>query len=107
MTEVHKVTVEIKPPKPGFPGQVALGYYTLTDGVVTMTDASGNPAEDGAGKQYRHKLAPHEDARAIACRMTKELRNALRRGAPPAGFGSGTSLNNFGSPIQYPKTKYV
>jgi len=38
--------------------------------------------------------------------MTKELRNALRKSVPPAGFGA-TSANNFGSPIQYPKAKYV
>jgi len=38
MPEVHKVTVQRKPPKGNFPGRVAFGYYTYEDGVLTMTD---------------------------------------------------------------------
>jgi len=98
MSEVRQVIVTIKPPKGNFPGQVAYGWYTLQDGVVTLTDREGNPAGEETGRKLTHKLAPGEDARAVACKLTKELRLALRgNSAPVAGFEG---------PINYPKLKY-
>jgi hypothetical protein len=88
MSEVRYVTVTIQKPGKKFPlGQVCDGCYTLVDGVVTMTDRDGRPAEDTNGKKYTHTLKPGEDARVVAGRMTKELRLALRgKNAPVAGF---------------------
>jgi hypothetical protein len=88
MSEVHRVIVQVRAPKSGFSGQVAYGYFTLVDDVITMVDPKGNPADDGTGKRYRHKLAPNEDARAVACKLTKQLRLALRAGnsAPVGDF---------------------
>ena len=88
--------IDIKLPSGNDPGQLSLGYYTVVDGVVTMTDAKGNPAHDDSGKVYTQKLAPNDDAYVIAGRLTRQLRDVLRgRGdAPPAGFGA---------PINYPK----
>ena len=98
MSEVRQVIVTIKPPKGNFLGQVAYGWYTLQDGVVTLTDRQGNPAGEETGRKFTHKLAPGEDARAVACKLTKELRLALRgNSAPDAGFEG---------PINYPKLKY-
>ena len=95
MSEVHQVIVTIKPPKGSFPGQVTYGWYTLRDGVVTLTDREGNPAGEETGRKFTHKLAAREDARAIACKLTK---HALRgNSAPVAGFEG---------PIIYPKLKY-
>jgi hypothetical protein len=102
MPEVKQVIVQIKAPKSGFPGQVAYGYYTLENGVVTMTDQKGNPAVDVNEKKYFHKLLPGEDSRAVACRMTRELRNALR------GTSNKPSVSGFDGPMSYPKgPKYV
>ena len=43
--EVHQVYIHIKPVSRALPtGQVAYGFYTLIDGVVTMTDQKGEPA---------------------------------------------------------------
>jgi hypothetical protein len=97
MSEVVKVTVQIKPPKGEFPGQVVYGYYTLQDGVVTLTDPAGKPAGDETGRKYSHKLRPEEDSRAVACRLTKELRLALR--------GNSAPVNGFEGKIQYPKIR--
>jgi hypothetical protein len=96
MSEVQQVIVQIKPPRGNFPGMVVYGYYTLIDGVVTMTDAKGEPAEDGIGKRYTHKLMPNEDAKGVACRMTRKLRLALRGDGP-------ASVSGFDAPLKYPK----
>ena len=51
--EVHHVYVHIKPVSRALPtGQVAYGFYTLVDGVVTMTDEKGEAALDDDGKIY-------------------------------------------------------
>jgi hypothetical protein len=95
--EVHKVWIHIKPVSRALPtGQVAYGFYTLVDGVVTMTDAKGKPATDEAGKVYTHKLETNDDANIIAGRLTRQLRDALlgKKDAPPSGFGA---------PLNYPK----
>lgn len=98
MPEVKHVNVTIKPPNRTFPGQICIGYFTLEDGVVTMTDAKGVPAVDVNEKKYTHKLEPGQDARAIACKMTKELRNALR------GANNKPPVAGFDAPIVYPKS---
>jgi hypothetical protein len=99
MSEVRQVTVEIKRPKGSFPGQVCIGYYTVIDGVVTMTDRHGKPAGEETGRRYVHKLQPNESANAVACRMTRELRNALR--------GTSQPVNGFSGPIRYRPDKSI
>ena len=99
MSEVRQVSVTIKPPKGSFPGQVTYGWYTVHDGVVTLTDREGNPAGEETGRKFTHMLAPGEDTRAVACKLTKELRLALLdNSAPVAGFEGK---------INYPKVKYI
>jgi len=63
-----------------------------------MTDPKGEPAVDGEGRTYTHKLAPGDDAYVIAARLTKELRSALR--------GKSAGPSNFGGPINYPPKGY-
>lgn len=96
--EVHHVYVHIKPCSRALPtGQVAYGFYTLVDGVVTMTDEKGNVAMDDDGKVYTAKLEG-EDANVIAGRLTMKLRDALRsknRDGAPSGFSG---------PLNYPKS---
>ena len=95
--EVHQVYIQIKPVSPALPtGQVAYGFYTLVDGVVTMTNQKGEPAHDDSGKTYTAKLKTNDDANIIAGRLTRQLRDALlgKKDAPPSGFGA---------PLNYPK----
>jgi hypothetical protein len=94
-SEVQRITVTIKPAKPGFSGQVCYGYYVLRDRTVTLTDPNGNPAEDGIGKRYTHKLETNEDAFGVARRLTKQLRSALR--------GNSAGPSNFNDKIVYPR----
>jgi hypothetical protein len=97
MSEVQQVIVQIKKPRGDFPGQVVYGYYTLDNGFVRLTDRNGKPAGDETGRRYSRKLYPGEDVRAVACKMTKELRLALR--------GNSEPINGFEGKIQYPKMK--
>jgi len=96
--EVHQVVVDIELPSRRFPaGKTALGYYTVVDGVVTMTCPKGEPATDESGKTYSAKLQANDDARQIAGRLTKELRSALRgKSNAPGGFGGPLNYDNRG-----------
>lgn len=90
--EVKQVTISIKPCSRALPtGQIAFGFYTVVDGVVTMTDSKGNPAQDDAGKTYTQKLETNDNAHDVAGRLTKKLRDTLlgvgKKDAPPSGFG--------------------
>jgi hypothetical protein len=87
MTDVHKVTIQIRAPKGAFPGEVAIGYYCVVDGYVVLTDADGKPL----GSDKRH-LSPGDDARLIACRMVRNRGRA--------------STSGFNRPIAYPKVCY-
>ena len=78
MTDVRKVTIQIKPPRGTFPGRVEIGYYCVADGHVVLTDENGKPT--GEDKRY---LNPGGDARLIACSM---LRARRRNSAAVTGF---------------------
>jgi hypothetical protein len=41
--EVHSIYATVRQPKNGDTAQVTTGYYTLADGVLTMTDSKGEP----------------------------------------------------------------
>ena len=88
--EVKKVTLQIKPPKGKFPGEVAEGWYVVFENNVILTDADGKPIA-GVPKQH---IEPGGDARLIACRM---VRNNRKGRASVAGFNRQ---------ISYPPLKY-
>ena len=46
MTDVHKVTVQVRAPKGTFPGEVAEGWYVVFENNVILTDADGKPIEE-------------------------------------------------------------
>ena len=97
--EVKQVYIEIKPISQANPtGQVSYGYYTLVDGVVTMTDAKGNAAQNDSGKTYTAKLAPNDDHQVIAGRLTRKLRDVLR------GKKDDASPSGFNAPLNYGPT---
>jgi len=97
MTAPQSVWVQIRAPKNGDQGVTAEGMFIVENGVVILTDRSGEPATDADGRKYTHKLIGDEKARVIAGRLTKQLRDALRGSAFPG--------ESFGRPISYPKLK--
>jgi hypothetical protein len=102
MTEVFSVTVQIKAPSRDHPGQVCHGCYTLTDGVVTLTDRDGHPVQDAHGRQYTRKLGPGStvaDADIAARSLTKEFRLAL--------LSKTLSGERFSRPLNYPKRGWL
>ena len=72
MTEVRKVTIQIRGPRGQFPGEVAEGWYCVVDGYLVMTDQSGKPVGE------KHTLAPGQDARLLACRLVRGRRTGPR-----------------------------
>ena len=69
MTDVHKITLQIKAPRGLFPGKVQIGYYTVADGYVVLTDEDGRPNGDG-----KRLLNPGGDAKLIACATLRSSR---------------------------------
>jgi hypothetical protein len=78
MPEIHQVFATVRLPSDGDPGQVTIGYYTQADGVLTMTDSKGVPVRTSSGEKRVHRLQEGEDPRAIASRLTKQIRTAMR-----------------------------
>jgi hypothetical protein len=99
MSEVRRVTAQIRPPKGDDPGQVCVGYYTVKDGLLTMTGADGVKMLREDGTPYEHKLAEADNPAAIAQLLTKEIRRYLR--------GETKSQQSFGKPLNYPKTGWM
>jgi hypothetical protein len=93
--EVHTVWIQIKPPTATKLAVLAYGFYTVSDGVVTMVDPKGALAVDESGNTYKHKLAQGEDAKTVAARLTRKLRLALQ--------GKSEAPTGFRGPIAYPK----
>jgi hypothetical protein len=88
---VKSVYATVRQPKDATDtGQVTIGFYTLADGVLTMTDSKGAAVrERQSGETYTHKMQPGEDAEVIAKRLTLEIYRMLRgeTAAPATGFG--------------------
>jgi hypothetical protein len=94
--EVHQVWIHVKLPTSTRPAQLAYGFYTLKDDVVTMTDRKGVPATDQQGRTYTSKL-DGETPQLIAGRLTKKLRDALHgKDAAPSGFNRQIVYSNKG-----------
>lgn len=101
MPEVHYITVHIGG------NRIVEGYYTLDDGILTMTEANGEPviALNGAveGKVQRRLMAgekPHQ----VAGYLTKEIRSMVldekvEGFSDPINYGQASGRN----PLNYPK----
>ena len=47
------------------------GFYTLADGILTMTNSEGIPVRGlNGGDKITHKIEPGEDPRMIASQLT-------------------------------------
>jgi len=107
MLEVHSVYATVRRPRDENDlGQVTVGYYTLADDVLTMTDSKGAPVRDlNSGEKFLHKMQPGDDARAIANRLTTKIYWMLRGETGPAGFNR--PLNLFQRPFSQLEFKCV
>jgi hypothetical protein len=84
------------PSNPGDQGQVTTGYYTLVDGILTMTNSEGIPVRGlNGGDKVTHKIEAGEDPRAVAGRLTLKIYRMLR------GEGAG-AVAGFNRPLGYP-----
>lgn len=90
MTEIKTVTVQLRAPKEGDPGQVTYGYYTVKDGLLQMTKQDGRPLDNPLYSVRLHDGAPVE---AIAANLTKSIRNEMR----------GEIVPGFSRELSYPK----
>lgn len=86
MPEIHYVQAQIGK------NRVAEGFYTIDSGVLTMVFSDGLPVLLPDGSRVTHQLTDGEVPKAVAQRLTVQVRKALVGGA----------VDGFSSPIQYP-----
>ena len=95
--EVHKVLAQVEAPSNSNPaGRITTGFYTVTKGVLTMTDADGVPVRRSDGEMYTHKLGKGENPASMACVLTKQVRAAVH--------GYSLTSGQAREPLVYPKT---
>ena len=84
--EIKPVVVQTRTPQfSGDLGGCEIGYYSVSDGVLTMRDEKGTPF----GK--RHQLAPNDDPHRIAGRLALAAWNKANGGS------------DFKRPLHYPR----
>jgi hypothetical protein len=95
MPEVHSVWATVRPLRDENDlGQVTVGYYTMADGVLTMTDSNGAAVrERQSGEKYLHNMKPGEDALPIASRLTLQIYYMLRGETAQTATGFGRTIN--------------
>ena len=86
---MQTVTIQLQRPRGDFPGKVGTQSYIVEDGTVLLVDQNGSPIDR---VRFGRKLKPGEDAKAVACVLTRQRHS-----------GKSTSFNR---PMQYPKTIY-
>ena len=88
MSEIKSVIVTTaKPSGPGDLGQVAEGFYMVTNGILTMTDIDGRPLrDDNTGRRREMKLLPGYDVAGLAKKLTLQQYREANRDVM-AGFG--------------------
>jgi hypothetical protein len=89
MALIQTLTIQLERPRGQHPGKIGLGSFIEEDGTVLLVDKNGNPIDR---LRFGRKLKPGEDAKAVACVMTRQRLS-----------GKSSSFNR---PIQYPKLKY-
>lgn len=88
--DIQKVTLQLERPRGNFHGKIATGYYTVADDAVTLVEENGVPVDK---YKLSRKLKPGEDARAVACVLTRQ-RYSSKDG------------KDFNRSIQYPKIRF-
>ena len=99
MSEVQHITVQIRRPTGDDPGQVTTGYFTLADGILTMTTSSGVPIRRATtGERFTCKIKPGDNHVAIAGQLTLQVRDELR------GENRPGAVKGFNRQLDYPKS---
>jgi hypothetical protein len=93
MSEVQSVTVQVRAPTDNDPGQVTTGYYTVADGILTMTQPNGEPVIGEQGERFTQSISADDNVRAIAGLLTRKVRRAIR--------GETEFQERFRRPLQY------
>jgi hypothetical protein len=88
MTEVKKISIQIRPPKGTFTGEIAEGWYVVFENNVILTDQDGKPLGP-----KRH-MEPSGDAHLLACLMVRNNRKGR------------ASVSGFNRRISYPPMKF-
>jgi hypothetical protein len=88
MTDIRKISVQVRPPKGTFPGEIAEGWYVVFENNVILTDQDGKPLGP------KHHITPDGDAHLIACRMVRNNRKGR------------ASVSGFNRTIRYPPLKF-
>lgn len=71
---IHTVTAQVRGPLDGDHGQVTEGFYKIEGDYLQMTFRDGKPLED---PRFRVLLTEGADPRAVASRLTLEVRREL------------------------------
>jgi hypothetical protein len=74
----QRCIVQIRAPKGDDPGQICEGFYTLDDGLLTMTDAFGEVMKREDGTPFERSLMPEDPPLYWARQMTRQVRRMLR-----------------------------
>ncbi len=85
MREVHHVNVQIGT------NRIVEGFYTIEDGVLTMTFADGEPVKLD-GLTFQKAIQPGDKPHQVAGYLTKEIRRLT----------IGEVVEGFNNPINYP-----
>ena len=81
------VVTTAKPSGPGDLGQVAEGFYTVANGILTMCTPDGVPLRDeNTGRQVALRLLAGDDEKGLAKKLTLQQYRAANRDQM-AGFG--------------------
>lgn len=91
---IQSVTVQVRAPKDGDPGQVTEGFYTVEDGYLQMVYRDGRSLDD---PKYHVQLPEGANVRAIAGNLTRMIRKEM----------SGETVDGFNRAISYPKANYA
>ena len=87
--DIHQVTViTANPTGPGDVGSCEVGFYTVDAGLLTMVNAEGVAVRSTNGERITARLAPEEDGRRVAGRLTlSHWRNQRDSSETVPGFG--------------------
>jgi hypothetical protein len=81
-------TVKTPNPSTDDPGQTTYGYYTLVDGLMTMTDGEGKPMRHAvSGEMVTHRMRGADREIPVATVLTRQVYDVLRgKEDRPSGF---------------------